>query len=156
MKNPFLSFCRRMALNRNRSRVPTSLLPMTQVRGAAVFVDADDAALCGEIRRFFDDKGIPVRILCPQKRDVNWMGYMKSRVRTAGGPREEDFFISLAASPENFAAEYEARCSTARFKAGRFRLPGDVFDLIVELPAETADDPAAVFAAMKDYLNKIR
>ena len=162
MKNPFLTVCRWFAVRRNRSSVPTTLLPLREVRSATVFVDTtvegeDPARISRAVRQFFDYHGIPVQVLCPQKGDLNLLGILKERVRgTRENPRQEDLFISLAGSPENYAAEYEARCSTARFKVGRFQLQGGVYDLVVATPETSEAGQAAAFAAIKDYLNKIR
>ena len=161
MKNPLVTFGRWMALRRGRSTVPTELLPLAKVHGAMVFVDTtvpeeDPEHVCRAVQQFFDYQGVPVLILCPAKRDVNWRGFIKKRVRGTNVSRQEDLFISLAASPDNFAAEYEARCSKARFKVGRCQLPGDVFDLVVAVPDNGESSQLAVFSAIKDYLNKIR
>ena len=161
MKNPLVTLCRRMALRRGHSTAPTGLLPLAKVHGATVYVDTtvpdeDADRVCGAVQQFFDYQGIPVQILCPAKRDVNWRGFIKKRVRGTRETRHEDLLISLAASPENFAAEYEARCSAARFKVGRCQLPGDVFDLVVAVPENGESSQLAAFSAIKDYLNKIR
>ncbi len=161
MKNPLLAICRQLALSRNRSTLPTGLLPLSQVHGAVVYVDAlaadeDPVNVCRAIRQFFDHQGIPVLILCPEKSDFNLLGYLRKRSRGSRESLQEELFISLAGSPECFAAEYEARCSTARFKVGRFKLTGDVFDLVVDTPESGEATQEAVFAAIKDYLGKIR
>ena len=161
MKNPLLTFCRRLVLRRDHSTAPTTLMPLAKVKRATVFVDStvqeeDPTRVCGTVRQFFDYHGIPVTILCPQKGDLNLLGYLKKRVRGTHESRQEDLFISLAASPDNFAAEYESRCSPARFKVGRCRLDGDVFDLVVAVPENGEATQAAAFSAIKDYLNKIR
>ncbi|MCR4824412.1 MAG: hypothetical protein K5849_03530 [Bacteroidales bacterium] len=162
MKNPFLTVSRWFALRRNQSTVATTLLPLREVHSATVFVDTtvageDPARISRAIRQFFDYHGIPVLVLCPQQQDINLVGILKPRLRgSKENPRREDLFISLAASPENFAAEYEARCSTARFKVGRFQLPGGVYDLVVATPETSEAGQAAAFAAIKDYLDKIQ
>ena len=162
MRNPILSVCQRYVLRRDRSQVPTALMPLKKVRSATVYVDVpaegeDVGPVCRAVQQFFDYQGIPVLILHPSKQDVNLLGYLKARVRgSRKDPRREDLFISLAASPDNFTAAYEACCSTARFKVGRCALPGGVFDLVVEPPEGVAASQAAAFAAIKDYLNKIR
>ena len=161
MKNPIVAFCRWIALRRDRSTVPTALLPLTKVHEAMVFVDTmtadeDSDRVCRAVQQFFDYQGIPVQILCPSKRDVNWWGYLRKRVRGTREFRQEDLFISLAASPDNFAAAFEARCSTARFKVGRCQLSGEVFDLVVAVPENGEASQLAAFSAIKDYLNKIR
>lgn len=161
MSNPFLRLFRRMALRRGRSTVPTNLLPLKKIRSATVFVDTttgeDPTPVCRAVRQFFDYQGIPVLVLCPQKRDVNAVGRLKNRLRGSHkNPRKEDLFLSLAVSPDNFAAEYEARCSTARCKVGRFQYPGAVFDLVVTAQAGSDPSQSAAFSAIKDYLTKIR
>ena len=161
MKNPLLILIRRMALRRDRSKVPTSLLPLKKVQGATVFVDTtggeDTTPVLRAVQQFFEYQGIPVLVFCPEKRDINLIGRMKNRLRGSHRhPRKEDLFISLAASPENFAAEYEARCSTARCKVGRFQYPDGVFDLVVTAPEGSEPSQSAAFSAIKDFLTKIR
>ena len=162
MKNPIVRFFRWYALRQGRSTESTSLLPLKKVQSATVFVDAvamgeDPAPVCRAVQQFFDYQGLPVTIICPAKEDLNWWGYLKAKAR--GGrkdARREDLFISLAVDPEHFAAEYEARCSAARFKVGCCTLPGGVFDLVVAPPEGVGASQTAAFAAVKDYLNKIR
>ena len=161
MKNPILILIRRMALRRGQSKVPTSLLPPKKVQHATVFVDTtggeDTTPILRAVQQFFEYQGIPVLVFCPEKRDINAIGRMKNRLRGSHRhPRSEDLFVSLAASPENFAAEYEARCSTARCKVGRFQYPGNVFDLVVTAPGGSEPSQSAAFSAIKDFLTKIR
>ena len=161
MKNPFLILSRRMALRRDRSEVPTHLLPLKKVQSATVFVDTtggeDTTPVRRAVQQFFEYQGIPVLIFAPEKRDLNAIGRMKNRLRgTHRHPRGEDLFVSLAASPDNFAAEYEARCSTARCKVGRFQYPDGVFDLVVSAPGGSEPSQSAAFSAIKDFLTKIR
>ena len=161
MKNPFLSLSRRLALRRGQSKVPTNLLPLKKVRSATVFVDTtggeDPEPIRRAVQQFFEYQGIPVLVFAPERRDINPIGRMKNRLRGSHRhPRNEDLFISLAASPENFAAEYEARCSTARCKVGRFQYPGSVFDLVVTAPGGSEPSQSAAFSAIKDFLTKIR
>ena len=161
MKNPFLILIRRAALRRGQSKVPTALLPLKKVQHVTVFVDTtggeDTTPVLQAVRQFFEDQGIPVLVFCPEKRDINAIGRMKNRLRgTHRHPRGEDLFISLAASPENFAAEYEARCSTAHCKVGRFQYPDKVFDLVVTAPDGSEPSQSAAFSAIKDILIKIQ
>jgi len=161
LNNPLVDFYRQMVLRRSRSTVPTTLLPLSKIHSATVFVEAaageeDPACVCQAVRQFFDNQGIPVLILCPQRRDINWLGQMKRRARGTPETRQEDLFISLAGSPDNFAATYEACCSTARFKVGRFPLPDEVFDLVVSVPEADEAQQTASFDAIKDYLCKIK
>ena len=166
MKNPILSFCRWLALRRSHSTVPTRLLPLKKLRSATVFVDAKDPlqedteTVCRAVRQFFEYQGIPVRILCPQKQDIDLIGRLKPRVRgTRKEPRQEDLFVSLVPAAGDCAEEYEARCSTARFKVGRYPLSGRVYDLVVAAPADAElaqTTQMAAFSIIKDCLGKIR
>lgn len=161
MKNPVVTIIRRIALQQGRSTVPTTLLPLAKVRGAVVYVNAmvpdeDTDRICRSVQQFFDYQGIPVQILCATKENLNWRGFLRKRVRGTRETRTEDLFISLATSPEDFASEYEARCSPARFKVGCCQLPGNVFDLVVAVPENGESSLLALFSAIKDYLNKIR
>ncbi len=161
MKHPILNFFRRMVLQQGRSPISTKLMPLSKIRSAVVYVDSsaegeDASSVCHAVQQYFDYQGIPVKIFCPKKQDFNLYGRLKNRVRGTRETRHEDLFISLAASPDNFAAAYEACYSTARFKVGRCKLPGDVFDLVVADPQDTGASQAAAFAAMKDFLDKIK
>ena len=160
MKKPLRAFFRSRLLRRDRSTVPTGLLPLSRTGSAAVFVDGtgeeDTTEVCALIWDSFNRLGIPVCILCPRPGDLNWLGIQRKRVRAAQAPRQEDLFISLAASPECFAAQYEACCSKARFKVGRCALPGGEYDLVVAPPEGGEATQAKAFVAIMDYLEKIR
>jgi len=140
--------------------VPTALTPLSKIKSAVVYVDTstgeDTQVICRTVQQYFDYHNIPVTILCPVRRDLNVYGRLKNHVRGTRDSRQEDLFISLAASPENFAAEYEARCSVARFKVGRCKLPDELFDLVVADPEEGGASQIAAFAAIKDFLDKIQ
>ena len=157
MKNPLLAFCRRRRLRRDRSTAPTGLLPLSRIGSAAVFVDGtgeeDTTEVCALINEYFGRLGIPVTVLCPRKDDLNLLGAIRKRLRE---PRQEELFISLAASPECFAAQYEAACSPAHFKVGCCPLPDGVFDLVVGTPEGGNAGQAAAFTATMEYLDKIQ
>ena len=159
MKRPIRDSLRRWVLRRDRSTAPTSLLPMRAVRSAVVFVDGqaadeDPAVAVRLAQRLLADRGIDVQVVCPAKRDLDWLGRLKPALR---GPDGGDLFLSLAASPDCFAAAYAAACSTARFKAGRCTLPGGIFDLVVASPQqEGPDSQAEALTAILEYLDKIQ
>ena len=139
MKNPILSVVHWYVLRRDRSKVPTTLMPLKKIKSATVYVDAEEAGedagpLCRAVKQFFDYQGIPVLVLCPTAQDVNLLGYLKARMRgSRKEPRSEDLF-----------------------KVGRCALPGGVFDLVVTPPGDSDASQAAAFAAIKDYLYKIK
>lgn len=132
------------------------MMPLGRIRRASVFLDAgspDFESTATAVRSFFEYHGIPLKLLAPTAGDLNWFGILRDP--GDGGKWKEDLFVSLA-GPENFAAEYAARCSTARFKVGRFDMPGGVFNLVVSNPVGQTPSQPAVFAAVKEYLTKIR
>ncbi len=159
MTNPLKYAVRRFALRKFRSEVSQSIIPLDSVKCAAVFVDGGlpgaDAAETA-VRSFFGSRGIAVLLLRPDGKQLNYAGYMRRKFRLPEGGRHEDLFVSLSDNPENFAAEFEARCSPARFKAGRIQLSGGIFDMIVSPPGDERADQAAVFGAISEYLLKIK
>ena len=159
MKNPIVLLVRRYVLRHTQSSTPTSLLPMQQIRNAVVYVDGltaaeDPTVACRLAQRLLLDRGIEVRILCPGKKDLDWIGRIKPE------RRDEtlcDLFLSLA-DPLDFTAEYEARRAEARFKAGRCALTGGVFDLVASTPRteQTPAKQADAIPAILEILDKIQ
>lgn len=160
MIDPLRYAVRKLMLHKHASTVPTRIAPLSEIHSALVFIDplAEDAeATANSVRQFFNYQGIPVKVLLPQKKDITLMGMLKKKFRMDGEvPRHEDLFISLVSDPEHFAAEYEARCSSAFFKVGCLEYKGGIFDMIVTLPEGSEASQSATFAAIKDYLTKIR
>ena len=159
MSNPIKNLFRRAALRRARSETPTALLPMKEVHSAVVFVDGmaanEDPAVAARLaQRLLADRGIAVQVFCPQKKDLDWLGRPKAEARIPDG---EDLFLSLAASPGSFTADYEARIRNARFKVGRYALPGKVFDLVVASSGPAGpDDQAKALPAILEILDKVQ
>jgi len=156
MVDPFTVLVRKIAVSRHASKVPTRIMPMSKVSKAAVFIDgagADSNVARKLAQTYFASLNIPVLIIAPQAWDLNKFGWMKkSSVVEEWG---EDFFLSLAES-DNFASEYAARCSKAKFKVGRAKLPGNVFDIVVSNPENSLPRPHQVFNVIKDYLDRIQ
>lgn len=113
----------------------------------------DKNDLYWSIKDYFGLLDIPVVILDYTPKFLNYFGYAKKEHRTG---RTEDLFVCLSGSAEDFAAEYEARTSRARFKVGAVQLPGDVYDLVVSVPEGEEASRYAVFEAVKECLDKIR
>lgn len=161
MKNPIVLLLRHIALRRNESMAPHSLRPLSAIRQATVLVAPlhdDSDAVKSSVRQYFSYNNIPVRILSPEKGDLDLAGTIKRRKRGDHLPANSgELLVCLAGSDDGFWPEYEARCSNACFKIGRRQLKGGVFDLVV-LPPESGSSPSqsAVFAEIKNYLNIIR
>lgn len=160
MINPLKYLLRLFALERHGSGERQCIIPLEEVRAAAVFIDAAqpgaDAAEVS-VRDFFDSRNVELTVLKPSGPQLNYAGYMKRKFRMPGGSaRHEDLFISLSDNPGDFAAEFESRCSPARFKVGRVQLSGEIFDMVVSPRGDERAGQDAVFGAISEYLLKIK
>lgn len=88
-------------------------------------------------------------------KDLNWTGRVRSSKKTPKTDRGEDLFISLF-EEDPYAVEYAARCSRARFKAGRRQLSPEVYDFVIMTPDGEVRSPAEAFAEMLRMMNKIK
>ncbi len=172
IKNIFRNRC----LRRNASHSVTGLVPLSGIRSASIFIDAesDGSDRCAAAARaYFKTKGIRTDIFffdlrkrskeerqapAPDntllREDLTWYG------RPAGGAAGmmlrsgNDLFISLIDNT-GFPVTYLAVCSAAKFKIGRRQLPGHIFDLIVEDSASRNLSSEEAFAEITKYLEKI-
>ncbi len=134
-----MSFSRKVVrwfcLGAHRSKVPTALMPLSDIRSAVVYVDAAEA-YCEpfklRLKDFFGKRGIELKIISEFDRDL----------RTAS-----DFFLALNPLP-CINEHYAASSSTARFKAGRHQFKREIYDLVV------IDAPGAPLP-MKDAFDAI-
>lgn len=117
-----MSFSRKVVrwfcLGAHRSKVPTSLLPLSEVKSAVVYVDATEAysePFKLRLKDFFGKRGIELEIISEFDKDL----------RT-----DSDFFLALNPVP-CINERYAASSSTARFKAGRHQFKRDIYDLVV-------------------------
>lgn len=160
MKNPLALLLRHIALRRNGSDVPHGLHPLSEIRQATVLVsplEEDCAAAKADVERFFGQKNIAVRLICPEGRDLDLIGTVKKKFRGDRLPEGSgELLISLANPDGEFWPEYEARCSNACFKIGRRQYKGGVFDLVILSP-DDGNPPSqeAIFSEIKTYLNNI-
>jgi len=161
MENPIVLFARKMALRRKFDVEPTMILPLTSIHKATIFLDSFDADADPTrrmITNFFRAYDTELDFICPQKWDINWYGKLKKpRLHKGEKPKDadDDLFISLA-GPGNFTAEYEARCSHAKFKVGRVPLEGNVFDIVITDAPNTLPRQTISFQNIRDFLLKIQ
>ncbi len=159
MENPIKYLVRRFSLRKHASYGEHRLIPLDKLHSAAVYIakTAEYEAVCKAVNGFFTERGIPVLILSPTAEDLNYAGYMKQQARMPEGrERDEELFISLSVSAEDFASEYEARCSPARFKIGCRQLKGDVFDMTVSPPEGNNITLTELFNSIITYLSTIK
>lgn len=146
---------RKMALRRNRSTVSTGLVPLEKVKRAVILMN--EAEIGGvpteeEIKTFFRNRDIAVTIFRPSSKEIGWIGRIKKSIRTE---KDEDLFISLYGQ-SSFESDYEALCSRAAFKVGRYFLKGEVFDLLLNDPPQRSLTQIEAFRAITDILIKIK
>ncbi len=162
MKNPFVLLFRYCSLQRNKSTVPHAIRALDEAKSVVVVLDplalpADLSKAEEDIRAFFASKHIETTVLCPKKENVNWGGFIKRKIRAPKGKlRNEDVFISLASTDVCYAAEYEARCSPAKFKVGINNTKWELFDMIVTPPADKKASQMTLFSAIKQYISTIQ
>ena len=132
MTSPLKYLLRRFALKKNRSVAEHGIMPLAALHSAVVFIDRTapeaDAAEAAA-REFFGGRGIALTVL---------------------------LFISLSCRDDDFASEFEARCSPAKFKIGCFPLEGGIYDMTVTPPDGARLDQLALFGAITEYLLKIK
>lgn len=146
---------RKMALRRNRSTVRTGLVPLDKVKRAVVLMN--EAEIGGvpteeEIKAFFRNRGIEITVFRPSSKEIGWIGRIKKDIRTSNN---EDLFISLYGQ-SSFESDYEALCSRASFKVGRYFIKGEVFDLLLNDPPKRGLTQIEAFRAIADILIKIK
>ena len=138
MANPLL----KIAVRWFGSKVPTSLMHLDDIREVTVLLDADanDAPQAeAAIRDYFAAKGILLTLVGV---------HAKKPVRAS---RNTQAIISLV--PWNsFRMEYVLNRSSARFKAGRRQLSGEVLDLVVSDPEGRPYPQTEVFARMMELV----
>lgn len=163
MFNPFVAAARKLSLLRRTEDLQTRILPLEDIHRATVFldnIDADADPARRELEMFFKNYDVSLRFVCPHKYELNWFGRIKKRCRPEGGEKggaRDDLFLSLA-GPDNFAARYEAKYSTARFKVGIYPMEDHVFDLVI-ICGEREDilsRQTVYIPAIKEMLTKIK
>lgn len=168
---------RKKALRKYGSRTPTCILPLSEIKSAVAFINVEDPSFddCKEaVLAFFKENGIRIRIFFFDfrkidseellitsiettilKKDLNWLGRPdreKVEVMQQGRP---DLFLSLVPGGD-FPIEFMAKCSEARFKAGRRQLPGKTFDLVVSDTGDRTMSQKEAFEEMRKYILKIK
>lgn len=180
MANPVetaIGIVQRRSLRRNTSKVPTGILPLSQVRRAVALIDVEDTSFdhCKNIiLTFFRRHGIHIEIFYLDfrrlgegerlitsingtilKKDLNWFGRPSDEKLRLLEMSEPDMLIS-AIREKDFAYQYIVASSPARFKVGRKQLPGNLFDIVLSEPDDKVLSEADAFANMAQLLEKIR
>lgn len=128
------------------SKQPTSLMRMKDISQVSVLLDSDSEDVLGAddiIKEYFAGKGIQL-VFYPVR--------SKKLIRA-----HKDTQVLLSLVPRNsWHLEYVVRRSRARFKIGRFQLPGNVFDLVVSDPEGESYPQAEVFGRMMELVENLK
>lgn len=168
---------RKRSLRKNASEVRTEILPLTKVKSYVAIIDVEDPSFDAcktSIMTFFRARDIRGSVFFQDfrkignedrlitsiqttitRKDLDWIGRPSKYKLNVLEEQSPDIFISLIKDPD-FAIEYMARTSKARFKIGRKQMDGNLFDLVVSDPADKNLSEMESFQAIKGYLTKIR
>lgn len=169
---------RKRKLKKYASDVPTGFIPMSEISVVNVILDVEEPgfdALRQDIMSwgrsinakvniyFFDFRrlgkdellltSIQTTIL---KKDLDWLDTPDLEKIAQLTQEQSDLFISLIDNGD-FPIDFLSKCTKARFKIGRKGYYGHAYDMVVtgNETAELRSDSRKIFAAIKDFLNKI-
>lgn len=168
---------RKTSLKKHSSTVPTEILPLGKIRSYVAIIDVEDNSFDAcktTIMNYFrsldikgsvffqdfrkignEDRLITSIQTTITRKDLDWIGRPNKYKMNILEEQNPDLFISLIKEPD-FAIEYMARTSKARFKIGRQQLEGNLFDIVISDPAGKEVSQLDCFTAIKSYLNKIQ
>jgi len=125
------------------SKVPTGLVPLSDVKSVVVYVDFEEEhcqPAIIHVTSFFKKYGISVRVVSENS----------PKLRS-----ESDMFLALNYVP-CFSERYAAKTSKARCKVGRHQIRGNVYDVVISEPGEVPMKVDAFFKEMKSYLTLVK
>lgn len=170
---------RKNKLKKYGSTVPTGFIPMSDVSLVNVIVDVEEPgfdALREDILAwgrsiqakvniyFFDFRklgkdellltSIQTTIL---RKELDWVGTPDLKKIAPLINEESDLFISMIDNGD-YPIDFLSKCTKARFKIGRCGYDGHIYDMVVKgnETAELRSDSRKIFAAIIDFLTKIR
>lgn len=168
--NFFVRAARFLSVRLHASKVPTGFVPLSKVKVASVFVDADEPGvheLVDSVGKYFSSKGIRACIFAvsssrhPEqikgasvlgRRDVNWFGKPRRGRKHPQVAVGEDLFVNLIGRYV-FTAEYCAAVSKATFKVARSYSSKGVYNLLV---TSEGFDQNSVFTQMTGLLDTVK
>ena len=179
MFEPIKNIFRRHRLKKHASDIATGFLPMDKIRTANVVIDVAEQGydlLKERVLAWGRESGIKVNIYFFDfrklskdellltsisttiiRKELDWIGVPPAQKTEPLFSEPSDLFISLVANGD-FPIDYLSKCTKARFKIGRFRYSGDVFDMVFSGAAaeELRADGTQIFDMIADFLKKIQ
>lgn len=179
MFETILNFFRKRRIRKYASDIQTGLIPMSEISSVNVIIDVeepgfddlkDDIMAWGrsidakvsiyffDFRRLGKDELLLTSITNTLlKKELDWVGMPDLTKISPLIEEKSDLLISMVDNG-SFPIDFVARCAKARFKIGRHVYQDNPFDMIIS-GGDTADlrsDARKIFAAMTDFLTKIR
>ena len=173
------NFFRRRKIQKFRSQVETSFLPIGKIATVNAVIDVqetgfdqlkEDILAWGRRKNikvniyFFDFRKLDKEELLLTsiqttiiKKDLDWIGVPElSKVIGLLG-ETSDLFISMINNGD-FPIDFLSKCTKARFKIGRYEYEGHAYDLVISgnQTADLRSDSKRIFAAIKEFLTKIQ
>lgn len=161
------------------SDIPTGFIPLSEISTANVVIDVEEPGfdlLKEDILAWSKTTGIKVNIFFFDfrklgkdellltsiqttilKRELDWIGMPDMDKISTLIEEQSDLFISMVDN-SCFPIDFISKCTKARFKIGRLAYEGDAFDMVIT-GGQTEDlrsDSRQIFAAITDFLNKVR
>lgn len=172
---------RRKKIRKFASHIPTGFIPLTDARKVTAVIDVEDACfdrlreeildwghrnnlqVCLYFIDFRKTENDGQLLTSPDttvfRKETDWLGTPDlSKLMNLLG-EQSDIFISLIDNG-NFCIDFICKCAKARFKIGRYGYDGHVYDMIItgdcSGKGKTKPDSLRVFAAITDFLEKVR
>lgn len=174
-----IRFFRDRKLRKYASDVPTSLLPMSQIKTVTAVIDVEEAGfdkLKEDILAWSRYAGLKVNIYFFDfrklgkdelllttidktliRKGLDWIG-TPNIVKIAPLMEEKsDLFISMVDNGD-FPIEFMSKCVRARFKIGRCAFHGHAYDLVVSRATvgDLRSDSQKIFAEITELLLKVK
>lgn len=179
MFETILKIFRQKRLAKFASNVPTGFIPLSAISSVNVVIDVEEPdfdKLKDDIMAWSKQVGLKTNIYFFDfrkigkdellltsiqttiiKKELDWIGMPE--VSKIGNLLYEpsDLFISMIDN-SNFPIEFLSKCTKARFKIGRCDFEGHAYDMVISGgPTEDLrSDARHIFAAIKDFLTKVR
>lgn len=179
MFDSILKIFRRKRLAKFASNVQTGFLPLSAISSVNVVIDVEEPGfdkLKDDILAWGKQVGLKVNIYFFDFRKISKDELLLTSIQTTiikkeldwlGMPdfskvgnllyEQSDLFISMVDNGD-FPIEFLSKCSKARFKIGRHGFDGHAYDMVISSnPTEDLiSDSRKIFAAIKDFLTKVR
>ena len=179
MFDPILKIFRRKRLEKFASSAHTGFLPLSAISSVNVVIDVEEPGfdqLKDDILAWGKQVGLKVNIYFFDFRKISKDELLLTSIQTTIIKKEldwlgmpdfskignllyepSDLFISMVDNGD-FPIEFLSKCSKARFKIGRYDFEGHAYDMVISgNPTEDLiSDSRRIFAAIKDFLTKVR